>query len=238
MQKIGFLKIKSNFKETKVIMQREQQPFNRRNFIKKSSLLTVGALGSGALYASPDFMPLGNLSQQNDINIVGPKEGFTPQIGTLVSMMNWMRMVILSPVKDMSVSDLDYVHDENANSIGSMLMHLTATERFYQIHTFDGKTWGDWPKEDAEKWTTAMELGENARKKIKGNNYDFYFNALSEVREYTLQEFAKRDDKWLMAIDDDFPWGPTNNYCKWFHVCEHESNHNGQFKFIKKRLPS
>ena len=238
MQKIGFLKIKSNFKETKVIMQREQQPFNRRNFIKKSSLLTVGALGSGALYASTDLMPLGNLSQQNDINIVGPKEGFTPQIGTLVSMMNWMRMVILSPVKDMSISDLDYVHDENANSIGAMLMHLTATERFYQIHTFDAKTWGDWPKEDAEKWTTAMELGENARKKIKGNNYDFYFNALSEVREYTLQEFAKRDDKWLMAIDDDFPWGPTNNYCKWFHVCEHESNHNGQFKFIKKRLPS
>lgn len=31
--------------------------------------------------------------------------------------------------------------------------------------------------------------------------------------------------------------GPTNNYCKWFHVCEHESNHNGQIKFLKSRLP-
>ena len=40
-----------------------------------------------------------------------------------------------------------------------------------------------------------------------------------------------------MAIDKTWPWGPTNNYCKWFHVCEHESNHNGQIKWIKSRLP-
>jgi hypothetical protein len=48
-------------------------------------------------------------------------------------------------------------------------------------------------------------LGENARKKIKGNTYDFYLNAMSEVRENTLKEFAKRDDAWLMAVDKDWP---------------------------------
>ena len=41
----------------------------------------------------------------------------------------------------------------------------------------------------------------------------------------------------LMAVDKDWGWGPTNNYCKWFHVCEHESNHNGQIKFFRKRIP-
>jgi len=50
-------------------------------------------------------------------------------------------------------------------------------------------------------------------------------------------EFKKRDDKWLFAVDKSWPWGPTNNYCKWFHVCEHEANHNGQIKFLKGRLP-
>lgn len=219
-------------------MKNQNNPVNRRNFIKQSSLITFGALGVGTLYASPDILPLGNPSLENEINIVGPKQGYTPQIGTLVSMMNWMRMVILSPVKDMSIAELDYIHDEKANSIGAMLMHLAATERFYQIHTFDSKNWGDWPKEDADKWTVASGLGEKARKKIKGNNYDYYLNALSEVRENSLKEFANRDDEWLMTVDENFPWGPTNNYCKWFHVCEHESNHNGQFKFIKKRLPS
>jgi hypothetical protein len=136
----------------------------------------------------------------------------------------------------MSISDLDYLHDDNANTIGAMLMHLAATERFYQINTLDGKKWGDWSKEDTDKWTTASRLGENARKKIKGNNLDFYLDHLSEVREHTLSEFAKRDDEWLLSVDEEFPWGPTNNYCKWFHVCEHESNHNGQFKFIKSRI--
>ena len=36
-----------------------------------------------------------------------------------------------------------------------------------------------------------------------------------------------------MKVDPDWPWGPTNNFCKWFHVCEHESNHNGQIKWIE-----
>ena len=55
--------------------------------------------------------------------------------------------------------------------------------------------------------------------------------------EKALGEFRKRDDSWLMSVDKDWPWGPTNNYCKWFHVCEHESNHNGQIKLLAKRLP-
>jgi uncharacterized damage-inducible protein DinB len=218
-------------------MKQNQNPTDRRNFIKKSSLLAFGSsslLGFANSLNSPnqfsDFT-------QDGINIVGPKEGYSPQIGTLVSMLNWMRMVILNPVKGMSVQDLDYVIDDKANSIGAMLWHLAATERFYQIHTFEGKKWGDWSKEDDEMWSTAMGLGDNARKEIKGNDLEFYLEKLESVRAHTLEELAKRDDDWLMAVDEEWPWGPTNNYCKWFHVCEHESNHNGQFKFIKSRLP-
>ena len=216
-------------------MKQNQNPSDRRNFIKKTSLL---ALGSSSLLAFSNSSSAFPSSTQDGINIVGPKEGYSPQIGTLVSMLNWMRMVILNPVKGMSVQDLDYVIDDKANSIGAMLWHLAATERFYQIHTFEGKKWGDWSKEDDELWSTAMGLGDNARKEIKGNDLEFYLDKLESVRAHTLEELAKRDDDWLMAVDEEWPWGPTNNYCKWFHVCEHESNHNGQFKFIKSRLPS
>lgn len=207
---------------------------SRRKFIRNTSLL---AMGGSSLLAYPLGAPETTIfTPQDDINIVGPKGGFSPHIGTLVSMMNWMRMVILAPVRGMGVSDLDYLVDDNANSIGAMLMHLAATERFYQIHTFQNKTWGDWPEADKKRWNVASGLGVKARKQIKGNNLDYYLDALKEVRENTLKEFANRDDKWLMAVDKNFPWGPTNNYCKWFHVCEHESNHNGQFKFIKSRI--
>ncbi|PCJ97186.1 MAG: hypothetical protein COA50_05985 [Flavobacteriaceae bacterium] len=215
-------------------MDNQTKQFNRRKFIKKSSLV----LGTASFFGLPQMACASSLTSQDDINIIGPKEGFSPHIGTLVSMMNWMRMVILSPVKEMTVTDLDYLVDEKANSIGAMLWHLAATERFYQIHTFEGRQWGDWEKEDIENWSVGFGLGDTARKEIKGNEIDFYLQKLKDVREHTLQELAKRDDDWLMTVDKEFPWGPTNNYCKWFHVCEHESNHNGQFKFIKSRLAS
>lgn len=208
---------------------------SRRDFIKKSSLL---AFGTGTLFSFTQNIMAQPPGNQNDINIVGPKEGFTPHIGTLVSMMNWMRNVILMPVKGMSIKDLDYLVDERANSIGAMLWHLAATERFYQIHTFEGKKWGDWAQKDIDDWSVASGLGDKARAEIKGNPLDFYLEKLNTIRENTLKEFSKRDDEWLLDVDKDWFWGPTNNYCKWFHVCEHESNHNGQFKFIKSRIQS
>ena len=82
-----------------------------------------------------------------------------------------------------------------------------------------------------------MGLGDEGRKKIKGNSLDYYLDTLTKTRENSLAEFRKRDDAWLLTVDEKWPWGPTNNYCKWFHVCEHESNHNGQIKWLKSRLP-
>lgn len=205
--------------------------FHRRNFLKSAALLTSGTLGATILTASApapaDERP----------NVIGPREGFSQQIGTLLSMMTWMRTTILSPVKGLSKEQLDYIHDEDSNSIGAMLLHLAATERFYQVHTFEGKEWGNFTDQDKKRFDVAMNLGDGARKTIKGNNLDFYLSTLEEVRANTIKEFKNRDDKWLLAVDEKWFWGPTNNYCKWFHVCEHESNHNGQIKYIKSRLP-
>src|SRR5882672_1427547 len=203
---------------------------SRRDFFKTATLLTMGVSGI-ALFSQPA------LSDDGDVNVVGPKKGYSPQIGTLVSMMTWMRAAVLRSVKGMSQKDLDYLLDGKANTIGAMLMHLAATDRIYQINTFENNPLKDLPASYKEKWNVAMELGEPARKAIKGHDLDFYLNLLGETREQTLAEFRKRDDTWLLAVDKDWGWGPTNNYCKWFHVCEHESNHNGQIKFLKSRLP-
>ena len=83
-----------------------------------------------------------------------------------------------------------------------------------------------------------MELGAEERKQIKGNNLDYYLSALQEVREKTLAEFKKRDDKWFAEVDPSFFGGKsTNHYCKLFHVCEHEANHRGLITLVRKRLP-
>ncbi|NKI32680.1 DUF664 domain-containing protein [Croceivirga thetidis] len=210
-------------------------PLNRRKFIQNSSLLAMGAVSAPLMGASS--LPIASaLPTFENMNIIGPREGFSPNIGTLVSMMNWMREVMLSPVRGMSISDLDYLIDDNANTIGAMLMHLAATERFYQINTFDNKKWGDFPEADLIKFGAASMLGDRGRAEIKGKPLDYYLEEMTTIRENTLSEFKKRDDDWLFSVDGEFPWGPTNNYCKWFHVCEHESNHNGVFKFLKSRI--
>jgi len=208
----------------------------RRVFLKKSlqtTIATTSLLVPTLACSAQTTMAADNES----INFIGPKKGYTPQVGTLVSMMNWMRETILRPVNGLSIEELDYLHDENANSIGAMLWHLAATERFYQLNTFDGRSWGDWPEKDDKEFSIAMSLGDAGRSTLKGHDLAFYLEKLERVRAYSLQELAKRDDDWLLKIDKNWMWSsPTNNYCKWFHVVEHESNHNGQIKFVKSRI--
>jgi uncharacterized damage-inducible protein DinB len=204
---------------------------SRRHFLMTSAAAVTAGMSGFAL------VPQLALSEESDMNIIGPKKGYSPQVGTLVSMMTWMRHVVLMSVKGMTQKDLDYLADPNANTIGALLMHLAATDRIYQINTFEGNSLKELPAAYKEKWQVAMELGDPARKSIKGHDLDYYLNLLKETREQTLAEFRKRDDNWLLSVDNTWGWGPTNNYCKWFHVCEHESNHNGQIKFLKKRIP-
>jgi hypothetical protein len=202
----------------------------RRNFLKATVGVTAGITGF-------TMLPQAGQSEETDLFVVGPKKGYTPQIGTLVSQMAFMRWQVLSSLKGMSQKDLDFLLDEKANRMGALLMHLVAVEKFFQLNTFDGLEPAKLPEEWKEKWGMPMELGEPARKAIVGHDLDYYLNLLSETREKTLAEFRKRDDAWLAAVDKTWGWGPTNNYCKWFHVTEHEANHNGQIKFLKSRLP-
>lgn len=208
-----------------------QQTTERRHFLKAS-----GILGAGLL--------LPNLSMANctlplvdgNIHLFGKREAYTEQISILVSMMDWMRATVLRSVDGMSQKELDFLLDKDSNSIGAMLMHLAATERFYQIHTFEGKEWGDFDKKDTDRWNIGSQLGDKARKEIKGKSISYYTDQLEEVREFSLSELKNRDDNWLMESTNFFGNQPTNNYCKWFHVVEHESNHNGQIKYIKSRV--
>jgi uncharacterized damage-inducible protein DinB len=200
---------------------------SRRSFLGTMVAAATGLVVRGdAVAAAPE-----------GVNILGPKPGYSPQVGTLVSMLTWMRPAVTRPVKGMTQANLDYLFDANANSIGALLLHLAATETYYQMSTFDGMKWDSWPDAVKQKWDPAMNLGDAGRKTIKGHDLDFYLNALKETREKSLAEFKKRDDAWLMTVDQTWPWGPTNNYCKWFHVCEHESHHAGQIDLLLKRLP-
>lgn len=185
------------------------------------------------------MLPLAGISQptaildENNLNHIGPRSGFTPQIGTLISMLDWLSNSVIQYNRKLSVEQLDFLFDKESNTIGSLMMHLAATEVIYQDLTFHNLE--DFTPENKKKWNIAMELGDDARKEIKGNPLSYYKDMFDEVRATTKAEMKKRDDKWLLSGETkEWDW---NNYCKWFHVAEHYANHRGQMTWYAKRLP-
>jgi uncharacterized damage-inducible protein DinB len=206
---------------------------------RRSILFATGAAATAGLFNFAPTSLSADTKPVTDLNILGPKPGYSPQIGTLVSMLTWMRRAPLAESRGLTQPQLDYLFDANANTIGALLLHLAATETLYQRLTFDNLPL-DKLREDKDyeqRFGAAMELGDDGRKTIKGHDLAYYSAILQEVREKSLAEFKKRDDAWLMTVDKGWGWGPTNNYCKWFHVCEHESHHSGQIAMIAKRAP-
>jgi uncharacterized damage-inducible protein DinB len=170
----------------------------------------------------------------NKLFLITDLDGFTPQISRLLSMMNYARHTTVQSVRNLSVEQLDYLHDQECNSIGALLHHIAAVEYGYQVRTFENRQLND---TETAKWEPALELGELGQKHIKGYNLKYYITLLDEVRQKTIEEFRNRNDEWL-AMETPF-WGgeQANNYFKWFHVFEDEINHRGQIRWIRKRLP-
>lgn len=209
------------------------KPLNRRRFVKVTAAISTGFFGTAPLGEAAHAQPS---SSDNSVFVIGPMEGYSPQIGTLVSMLNYNRFTVVNMIKSMSVKELDYLHDAHANTIGSLVLHLGATEKFYQINTFEGRQ--DFNDEERKTWGAAMSLGDEGRKNIKGKEAQYYIDAITAVRAKTLEELKAKDDNWLLAVDPE--WSkerPLNTYWKWFHVCEHEANHRGQIAWLRSRLP-
>jgi Tetratricopeptide repeat len=106
-----------------------RRPPSRRNFLKAGVVLATGLSGVALL-------PEPGVSEESDAWVIGPKPGFTPEIGTLTSMLAFTRMQVLNSVKGMSQADLDFLFDGKANTIGALLLHLAATDSYYHLNSF------------------------------------------------------------------------------------------------------
>lgn len=158
--------------------------------------------------------------------------GYSPQISRLLSMMNYARYTTVETVKDLTVEQLDYLFDPQSNSIGALLMHYAAVEYTYQVATFGGR---ELTEEELTRWGPALNLGDEGRAIIKGNDLSYYLDHLNEVRQRTYELFATVDDDWLYTEEEFWHNKPANYYFMWFHVFEDEINHRGQIRLIRKR---
>jgi hypothetical protein len=109
----------------------------------------------------------------DELNVLGPKPGYSPQVGTLVSMLTWMQPALTRPVKRITQANLDYLFDANANSIGALFAAFGADGEILPDEHVDGMKWDSWPDAVKQKWDPAMSLGDIGRKTIKGTIWIF-----------------------------------------------------------------
>ena len=161
---------------------------------------------------------------------IKPAEGYTPKVGELVNMLELTKTQIEAAVRDLNQEQTDFRFDQQANSIGALIMHLAATEAYYQLETLDGTAW---TAEDMAFWGAATNLREESHETFTGKPIGYYLEQWNSVREKSLAGLRTKDDAWLSALIEE----GINNYFAWFHVLDHSSNHMGQIALILKRLP-
>jgi uncharacterized damage-inducible protein DinB len=162
---------------------------------------------------------------------ITPLPGFAPTIGRLVGMLSYARLTLLRAVEGLSLDELDHLHDAASNTIGALLAHAIAVERWYQVLTFEDRKMS--ASEEAP-WLAALDLGEEGRRQLRGRELSSYVEELALNRKVTLAALAERDEAWL---ERPLPAAPEMNaHWAWFHVAEDEISHRGQIRWLRARL--
>jgi len=163
-------------------------------------------------------------------NVIEPAKGYTAQIGSMVSMLEDLKSRVTRSVIGLDQDETDFLLDHEANRIGALILHLAATEKYYQVYTFENRGYNN---EERKLWDSAMDLGDKARESIINNPISFYLNRWDQVRKETLRLLKTKDDKWF---GDKVKGSNMNNHWAWYHVMEHQANHMGQIRLIIKRI--
>ncbi|MBT2583464.1 DinB family protein [Planococcus sp. ISL-109] len=159
--------------------------------------------------------------------------GFSPNIGELVSMLEYTRLVTLEELEELTVQGLDYLADGSSNTIGALLLHMASVEFVNQIISFENR---DLTEEEFSQWKVPLELGGMARKVIRDQPLEYYLEELAAVRRKTLTLMKDAEDEWLYRERKWDNGVAHNNYYLWFHMLEDEISHRGQIRIIKRML--
>ena len=161
---------------------------------------------------------------------IKPGKEYSPNIGVMVSMLEDLKIRITEQVQDLNQNETDFEFDEKANSIGALVMHLVATEAYYQIETLENR---QLTEEEEKLFGVGGELNNTSKQRLKEKPIQHYLNLWNEVRQKTVLGLKTKDDTWFASNIEK----GINYHWVWYHVMEHQANHMGQIALVKNRLP-
>lgn len=158
------------------------------------------------------------------------KEVLSKTAYNMLFMLDDLTKRIIKTVQELTVVQIDSSKADFKNTIGALLIHITAIEAYFQRHTFENRKFNDI---EEKQWQAAMDLTNEAQEKYKDYDINYYIETHLKVRENTIELFKKVDDQWFESIPMDAKL--NNHYC-WLHVIEHYGYHLGQITILKKNI--
>src|ERR1044071_6149793 len=121
---------------------------------------------------------------KNKALLVKPLEGFSPQVGALLSMMEVARATTKHRVSQLNSEQLDWRFDPQSNSVGMLLGHIAALEELYTIEHIEQRA----ATEEENAWLTPrLDLGRAGLLAMQGTDLDAYLTKLDKGRARLIE---------------------------------------------------
>ena len=168
-----------------------------------------------------------SIKKKDDVLIKNPK--LSDRVAVFYSQMEEIRTNLLETIEKISQKQLDYTPNEaKVETIGTLLLHIAAVEWSWIFEDVDGR------EMDFEEWKYAFPLRKEVNiPQLKGKKIVYYLDKLKKVREEVFLRLTRMKDDELDSLI-----GEEEGKCsiEWilYHIIEHEIQHYGQIKLLKR----
>lgn len=159
------------------------------------------------------------------------KTVYSQNAHNIVFTLNSLTSRLTNTIEELTLKQIDYQINPFENTIGMLLIHITAIEFYYQVYTFEKRLFNE---KEKNKWQIAIDLNKEAAKKYKERNLNYYIDKHIKVRKNTIKGLKTMNEDWFN--EKPLSSSKLNNLSHWLHVIEHQSYHLGQICLLNKLL--
>lgn len=154
----------------------------------------------------------------------------------LLGILKDTRTTTLLTIRNLTTGELDWQHEKGWNTIGALLLHISAIEHYFRIVYVENRAL---TAQENTELTPALDMGIYIPSLITGKNIDDYLNELSISRQKLLVSLEKLTFENFSRTFRSKDYDSECNLA-WilYHMMEDEIYHRGQISMIGKILIS